>query len=428
MNFDNMSFEEVAEYYKQRKPRYRRLLTRLSSFLKNFFGRSFSAFAAVIDVSGTTEEGNGNTLHVSGFKTPSATKLRGYIEALDVDDDLDELYRMYDKFQKSKLPEHKKLAATIKRDYDALLVNYNSALDAMIAVAKKTIPDNIGRLFEEAEKIVQKINPDAADDVETFISVGADPKDGVHFVQTIDVSHWDRTSKTKVLAIVVTAVLVADDNGDYSVRVYVTISDRAVLPFRYALGTEIVGSTIKAVSSKLREEIEHALAISDVLAVISPAPLENIDEVELTKMLEGISGVKGVIVFEDNIEVEIPTGSKDTIASVVQALNGYRPIKKLIRDDGFSPSFTEQGSGMYRYALAKGPRTRSTVETTHHVEHDDSDARAEADRKYTIDKAHIERKVRAEHSERENKIKEREAELNRRERELKEREANLGKK
>lgn len=353
--YAQLSDDEMFSQYKQRMPSFRKNLAKLTSLLKNFFGKTFSAFATDIfveDVGGRGPAGNKNpdandSLTVSKWKAPSAAKLRGYIEVQTYADDIDFLKNMVERMKKSKTEMHDRFEEA-KRMRDAMVVSFNNALDAMTELADKTIPDNVGTLFKAAEKSVAQVG-EAPQDV--MILVDVKKEEGVHFVCQLDISNWERESKTDILSVVVTAAMIETAAGEYDIRVYVNVHDKSVLPFRYNLGTEVTGSGIKVIGGKLRGIIEHQLAAHHVVSVIAPQPLP-IDDVTVSTMLMDIKGVAGVNVFEDSIEVEIPGDNRITVGDVVHSLNAYAPIRKMISDRGYSPRFAPISDGLWKYTIS----------------------------------------------------------------------------
>ena len=350
--YAHLSDAEMFSMYKQRLPGFRKNLAKLTSLLKGFFGKAFSAFATDIlieDVGGRSAHDlkDNNSLTVTGFKAPSASKLRNYIEIATYADDIDYLKNFVERAKKTKTEMNERYEEA-KRMRDAMVVTFNTALDAMTELAEQKIPDNIGNLFKLAEKAAAQIGSEAQD---VMIQLDVRKDEGVHFVLTLDISNWERESKTDILAIVVTAVMTETQNGEYSTRAYVNIHDKSVLPFRYNLGTEVVGPNIKAIGSKFQDVMEHQLAAHHVVAVIAPAPLP-IDDVTVTTMLMDIKGVAGVNVFEDSIEVEIPGDNKDTIANVVRALNVFPKIRAMF-DKGYTPRFASVGAGHWKYSVSR---------------------------------------------------------------------------
>lgn len=349
--YSHLSDEELYAQYKKNLPRYRKMISKLTGLLKSFFGRVFSAIAAdsIIDVSGSDGGSTGESLRITGFKAPSKAKLKQYLEALDLVDALDVIDETYNRLKNSSNPALKKQAPEIKRTLDALNKAYNEALSALTDVTNKSIPDNVGKIFKEAEEALKSIDEKGAADV--FVYVGAKEGRGVHFTQILDISDWERESETPILAVVVTAALEEEDDS-YTMHVYVNVHDRNVLPFRYNLGKEIEGNSINAIVKELPTAISFELALHNVVAVVAPAPLAGIDATEITDLLTGIEGVSGVSVLDNAIEVEIPSDSRDVITPVLRILNTYRPIKKLL-SQGYSQSFVQVDDGFYRYRLSK---------------------------------------------------------------------------
>lgn len=368
--YSHLSDEELLAQYKKRLPGFRRTLARLTSLLKNFFGKTFSAFATDIhveDVSGRDDSGGGdssNSLTVSGFKAPSAAKLRGLIDTQTYADDLDFLEESVARMKRSK-GEMNQHYAEAKRLRDAMVVTFNKSLDSLTEVAEKSIPDNVGNLFKKAEKALEKTGEIAG----VYLSVGVDADKGIHFVQMLDISNWERESKTAILALVVTAVLSETSPGNYTTNVFVNVHDKSVLPFRYNLGVEVVGKDVNAIAGKLGSVFEHQLAAHHVVAVIGTINLP-VDDVTVKTLLEDISGVKGVSVFEDSIEVEIPGDNENTIGNVVRALNAYPPLRKLISGH-HSARFAAEGNGIWKYTISRkrGDAPTEIVENNgeHHI-------------------------------------------------------------
>jgi hypothetical protein len=349
--YAHLSDEEMFAQYQTRLPSFRKNLARLTSLLKAFFGKAFSAFATdviVQDMSGRDDDGNsGDSLTVSGFKAPSAAKLRKFIDAQTYADDLDFLEEMLARMKRSS-SDMKDRYPEAKRLRDAMLLTFNTSLDGLTEVAEKTIPDNIGSLFKLSEKALSKVGSEIAG---VYLSVGAEPEQGIHFVQMLDISNWERESKTAILAVVVTAVMSETTPGNYTTRVYVNVHDKSVLPFRYNLGVEVTGAGIKAIGGKLQKVMEQQLAAHHVVAVIAPVNLP-IDDVTVTTLLTDIKGVKGVSVFEDSIEVEIPGDNRTTVGDVVRALNAYPSIRKMLSGD-YSARFAPVGDGMWKYSVSR---------------------------------------------------------------------------
>lgn len=353
--YAHLSDEEIFAQYKQRLPSMRAALAKLTSLLKNFFGKTFSAFATdvlVQDMSGRDEAddkgGSGSdSLTVSGFKAPSAAKLRGYIDAQTYADTLDFLKETVSRMEKKDSSMHA-LHAEAKRMRDAMAVTYNNALDMMTELANKTLPDNIGNLFKIAEKTVASIVGIPPQDVFILIDVRKD--EGVHFVLTLDISSSERESKTDILAVVITAAMSEKGKNEYDTKFFLSVHEKSVLPFRYNMGVEVPGNSIKNVGSKLKNIMERELAAHHVVAVIAPVNLP-VDDVTISTMLKDIKGVAGVNVFEDSIEVEIPADNKDVIGDVVRALNNYPELRKMLSGK-YNPRFAQIEPGLWKYTIS----------------------------------------------------------------------------
>lgn len=352
--YAHLSDDEMFAQYKTRMPSFRKNLAKLTSLLKNFFGKAFSAFATdvhVMSMDGRDADDKGgsgsDSLTVSEFKVPSAAKLRGFIEIAGYIDDLDFLEAMMERMKKSKT-EMKDRYPEAKRMWDAMSVTFNSAVDGMEEIAQKSIPDNVGNLFKLAEKAVTKIGTAPQ---YTIVHVDVRKDEGVHFVQTIDISNWERESKTALLRVVVTAVMSEKGNGEYDTKAFVSVHEKSVLPFRYNMGVEVPGNSIKNIGSKLQEVMERQLAAHHVVSVIAPVNLP-IDDVTVSTMLKDIKGVAGVNVFEDSIEVEIPGDNKEVMGSVMHALNAFAPIRKMLSGQ-FTARFAPIEPGLWKYSISR---------------------------------------------------------------------------
>src|SRR5690606_15054700 len=348
----NMSDEELLSYYEKRVPLYRRALARLTSLIRNVFGRLFKATAAsTINISGGgggPVSGSG-TLQVDAFRAPSQKKLQEYIDVLDQIDFIEELGYFLERAKASGTKVMMDRGREAARLYNAMVDAYETAIEEMTKIAEGHVPDSVGALFKEVSKILNKrAKAGNENEPDYYLHVGV-KGDDTDFVYNADLTDWARTTEEDKL-LLVTTVRVTPESDSFRVRVFVNVLDRIALPFKYSLGTEIQADTIAKFRTQFNDEVENELALHDVAIFLAPVKLK-IDPTELETALEGTAGLKGIHVQDDRITFEIPEGKdqKSVIAKVVRHLNSHKNIKKLVRAK-YTTRFERDGdSDIYVY-------------------------------------------------------------------------------
>lgn len=343
---DKMSDAQLAKYFQKQQPLYRRALAKLTSLLKLFFGRVFKAFASdevlnmsggegAIDVSGGGAKGATNQgLTVEKFKAPGPRALKGYIDALETIDFINELaYQMdraaasEDKTLRSQLKEMEKMR-------NALIDGYTSAMEAMETVAQKHIPDAVGAIFQGAQDIATKLLPEDFE-IYNYVFVGVDGKEA-DFVLNMDLTEEEE----KKSLIVVTARLVPKDDH-FEIRCYINHLDKMAMPHRYNVGTAIDGTDVKTIVKKMKPAIEHEISMTHVIGLLGAIAIP-VDETEIEKKLSAIDGVTGVSFEHDDegvseIHFEVPgitAGDEDAKlarAAAFRIVSSVTKVKAMLR-------------------------------------------------------------------------------------------------
>lgn len=294
---EKMSDASLAKYFVKQQPLYRRALAKLTSLLKLFFGKVFSAFASeeilnmtggegVIDVSGG---GKGNTNHgltVEKFKAPGPRVLKGYIDALGTLDFINELAYQMDRAAESEDKALRGQLKAIEKMRDALVDGYIAAMDGMASVSKKHIPDSIGAIFKDAQALVESMMPEDFE-VACYLYMGVDGKEA-DFTLNIDLSESEENQSL----IVVTARLVPKDDH-FSIKVFVNHLTKMALPGNYVLGSAIDAADVKGIVKKLKPAIEREISLTHVIGMLGAIAIP-IDVVEIEKKLTAIDGVSAV--------------------------------------------------------------------------------------------------------------------------------------
>lgn len=343
---EKMSDAQLAKYFEKKQPLYRRALSKLTSLLKLFFGRVFSATASdevlnmsggvgAINVSGGSPKGGGNHgLTVEKFKAPGKRALKGYIDALETIDFINVLqYEMEraaaseDKNLRSKLKEMEKLR-------NGLIDGYTNAMEAMETVAQKHIPDAVGALFQGAQDIAAKLLPEDFE-LYNYVYVGVEGEEA-DFVLNMDLTE-DEDQKS---LIVVTARLVPKDDH-FEIRCYINHLDKMALPGRYNLGTALEGTDVKSLVKKMKPAIEHEISMTNVIGLLGAIAIP-VDETEIEKKLTSIDGITGVSFEHDDegiseIHFEVPgisTGdevAKSARAAAFRVVSSHTKVKAMLR-------------------------------------------------------------------------------------------------
>jgi hypothetical protein len=342
-SLEKMSDDALAKYYDKRQPLYRKALSKLTSFLKMFFGRVFSAFASetIIDVSGGGESAGGsktsaNGLTVEKFKAPGPRALRGYIDDLESIDYINELAYQMDRAAASESKALRAQLKSIEKMRNALVDAYVAAMDAMESVAQKHIPDAVGAIFKGASETARTLLPEDFE-LGSYLYVGVNGKEA-DFVLNIDLSTED---DTKSLVVVTARLVPVDDH--FEIRVYVNHLEKMALPGQYNIGTNVEGADVKAIVKKLKPAIEHEISLTHVVNLLGAIAIP-VDETEIEKKLLAIEGVEGVSFEQDEsdavtaIHFEVPGISSDdnevaksARAAAFRVISANNKVKALVR-------------------------------------------------------------------------------------------------
>jgi hypothetical protein len=381
-----MTPEQAAKYYNKRKSSYRRLLSKFTSLLRIFFGkssRSNIATASSVKVrevrGGADSKGGagGFGLSVQKVKMPGPRQLQKSLDALEMRESIDELDAIIDKCNATENEGMKALVKDMIKNRNALVEVYTEALHAMSEMSDSAIPDEVGDLFKRIQKyfdgvekthiagrkkehaeavkaakdagLSEPTEPDE-DELAYYLNIGT--KDGgVDFVLNCDVTHWRNFSEGfhKALTVVVTARLEPTETA-FAIRTYVNILDRVALPYLYNLGTEIKGENTAAIAKNFVSNIDREIARHDVVMFAAKADLAGLDATEVTTRLSAIKGVSGVTVEANEVILEFPDNDRNVQEAVLSVFRGLPVIKALIKK-GYTQALTTIDQNVHSYSL-----------------------------------------------------------------------------
>ena len=362
----NMTPEQAAKYYRNRQGYFRRMLSKFTSLLRIFFGKSFRGHVATASAVNVIEVRGGETgdvsttnygLTVQKFKVPGKRVLQKSLDALEMRDAIDELDAIIDKCQQSENAGMKALVKDMIKNRNALASTYEEALHAMTELADNNIPDEVNDLFKRVQKYFDNIEKqhvaqnenETEDELAYYINIGT--KEGaVDFVMNCDITHWrDVTAGFhKALVVVVTARLEPTDAG-YAIKSFVNILDRVALPYLYNLGTEIKGDNIATIGKNFAKNIDREIARHNVVMFATKAEL-NVDATEVQTKLSAIEGVSGVVVDPTEIVLEFPDNDRQIQTQVLKVLSNLREIKALVKK-GYVQSLHNIDPNVHSYSL-----------------------------------------------------------------------------
>lgn len=343
---EKMSDAALAKYFTKRQPLYRRALAKLTSLLKLFFNRVFSATAAdaiidvsggegAIDVSGGSKGDTSHGLTVEKFTAPGKRALKGFIDALETIDYINEIAYQMDRAAASEDKTLRSQLKTMEKLRDALVDGYTNAMDGMEAVAQKHIPDAVGAIFQGAQNTALTLLPDGVE-LYNYLYVGVEGEE-CDFVMNIDLTQEEEQKSL----IVVTARLIPKDDH-FAIRCYINHLDKMALPHRYNLGTAIKGTDVKSIIKELKPAIEREISLTHVIGMLGAIAIP-VDETEIEKKMMAIDGVEGVSFDHDDsdavtaIHFEIPglenneEVAKSARAAAFRIVSANTKVKALVR-------------------------------------------------------------------------------------------------
>ena len=363
-----MTPEQAAKYYKNRKSTYRRILSKFTSLLRIFFGKTFRnniAIASEVKVrevrggSGGAGQSGGYGLTVQKLKMPGKRELQKNLDALKMRDAIDEIDACIDA---CTVTENKGMNALVKdmtKSRNALASVYAESLHAMSEMSDSFIPDEVGDLFKRIQKYFDGMEKEhveargetdgAEDELAYYINIGV--KDGgMDFVMNCDITHWRDVVEGhhKALCVVIT-VRVDPTETAYGIKAYVNILDRIALPYLYNLGSEISGENTSALAKNFVKNIDREIARHNVVLFATKADL-GLDATEVQTLLSKIEGVSGVVVENDEVVLEFPDDDRAIQTEVMKVLGNLREVKALVKK-GYSQSLRNIDLNVHSYSL-----------------------------------------------------------------------------
>jgi len=363
-----MTPEQAAKYYKNQKSSYRRILSKFTSLLRIFFGKTFRNNVAtasevkVREVRGGSDGGGGAGgygLTVQKLKIPGKRQLQKNLDALEMRGAIDELDAIIEKCSSTENAGMKALVKDMIKNRNALVEVYTEALHAMSEMSDSFIPDEVGDLFKRIQKYFDGMEKEhveargetdgAEDELAYYINIGA--KDGgMDFVMNCDITHWRDIVEGhhKALCVVITARLEPSESV-FGIKVFVNILDRIALPYLYNLGTEIKGENTSAIAKNFAKNIDREIARHNVVLFATKAEL-GLDATEVQTLLSKIEGVSGVVVEPSEVIVEFPDDNREIQTEVMRVLGGLREVKALVKK-GYSQSLRNIDLNVHSYSL-----------------------------------------------------------------------------
>lgn len=365
-----MGADALKKYANKRMSSWRTALSELTSLVRAFTSKVFSAFASdefsdvdKIDVSGGAGAENTKVLHagseslrVAKYDAPSPKKLQTLLDKLDTLNHIYEIGDVVESLRKIGDKESLKMADNFDRLRDQMIDAYEKALHSMTDIAENDIPEVIGKLQQSFQKYFDEMDKthggEESEGIAYYVNVGVQG-DHIDFVINADLTHWPRAEHGDSLLGVMTCRL-EPDAGEYKLRVFATVLDRIGLAGRYNVGKEMEGKTAGAVMQKLKATIDHELAIHEVVRTIAPLDLSDyIDETELTTLLTSIDGVTAVSFEGDYIEIEIPGSDRGVVGQAMRVITARPKISKLIKRDKYQPRMSPEGNDHWQFSLSK---------------------------------------------------------------------------
>lgn len=321
--FENATSDELLAFAQKEMPAYRKLLSRLRSFVMGIFGRQAAIAASydTISVDGDFVHKTGSKINLTNFKAPSFTKLKKHIAILQASDRIDMLEEWVDAAERDPSPELKQAAKGMIAMLESLQHNFNKAQEAIEGVADKHIPKEIAAVFEEAHKAASSIITSYAEsakaiDLPAILQVGAED-------ERIDFCYYMECTEfvERKLWIIVTCAL-TKVGEEYLLSRHVTVQDRFQAPMMYDFGvatTDIPKATL------------HALAEEGVLAAMSTVKL-NLDQTRITTQLKRLPFFKSAEVEERELHVHVKNNKQDAAQQkeIFAVLTTDTDIKKLL--------------------------------------------------------------------------------------------------
>lgn len=296
--FDGATSEELLKFAQTELPGYRKLLSRLRSFVMSIFGRTAATAASydTIDINalGDGVKSGGRKINLTNFKAPSFAKLKGHIATLQASDRIDMLEEWIDACEKDPSKEVKAAAKGAIPLLVGLQHQFNAAQEAIEALADKHLPKEIAEIFEEAHAAANKIitsyvESEKAIELPAIVQVGAED-DRIDFCYYMECTEFVE----RKMWIIVTCGL-TNVGGEYLLTRHVTVQDRFQAPMNYDFGVA---------TTDIPKSILHALAEEGVLAAMSTVKLK-VDQTRITTALKRLSFFKNVDFEGDEIHVYV---------------------------------------------------------------------------------------------------------------------------
>ncbi|MNQ34126.1 hypothetical protein D3C85_475770 [compost metagenome] len=296
--FDGATSEELLKFAQTELPGYRKLLSRLRSFVMGLFGRTAATAASydTIDINalGDGVKKGGTKISLTNFKAPSFSKLKGHIATLQASDRIDMLEEWIDACEKDPSKEVKAAAKGAIPLLVALQHQFNAAQEAIEGLADKHIPKEIADIFAEAQAAADKIITSYVESAKPIVlpailQVGAED-DRIDFCYYMEATEFVE----RKMWIIVTCGL-TNMGGEYVMTRHVTVQDRFQAPMNYDFGVA---------TTDIPKSILHALAEEGVLAAMSTVKLK-VDQTRITTALRRLTFVKDVEFQGDEIHVHV---------------------------------------------------------------------------------------------------------------------------
>jgi hypothetical protein len=323
--FENATSDELLAFAQKEMPAYRKLLSRLRSFVMGIFGRQ-SAIAAsydTIDINalGDGVKKGGSKINLTNFKAPSFTKLKKHITILQASDRIDELEAWVDAAEKDPSAAVKQAAKGMIAMLVSLQHEFNAAQEALEEVADKHIPKEIAAVFEEAHAQASSIITSYAEsakavDLPAILQVGAEDE-RIDFCYYLEATDYVERKMWIIITCALTKV-----GEEYLMSRHVTVQDRFQAPMMYDFGVA---------TTDIPKAILHALAEEGVLAAMSTVKL-NLDQTRITTALKRLPFFKSAEVEERELHVHVKNNKQDVAQQkeIFAVLTTDTDIKKLL--------------------------------------------------------------------------------------------------
>lgn len=357
MKFADMSDKQLVSYFNDNAKTWRKVLTKLTGFLRLMYDGVFKAFASEDGVT-SRELGNGAEhvdtasgkveIEMEKFDGPALAKIQRFIDELDTHNDLHNLSEYVAHLEKvgKRSPELQKIYVEAQRLHNNAAKAYRRSLKAAQEIAHDTLPDAVGAHFAHVQKYFK--TEDAYYPSYGIVGVQGETVD---FVQTTDISSMEHDGQQGQLSVVVTCRMEPTEN-EFKLTVYLNILDRLALPFRYNLGTQIKSSGIKEFRQQFNKLIKRELALHHVVSFAAPEKL-NLDATEVENALMAIDGVSTVS-FEDNAIVFDAAGSdRSVVGRVIRKLRSFKEISKMEKNGHHVNVTDAEGDGLFRFTMVR---------------------------------------------------------------------------